>query len=109
MWRLTPIEDKHLVRALQGMDRAFHPAASDEPFFLKLLAQSPPSVRAYLQSVAALANGRLTLLQRELISLAVAEINGSNYCLATHDQSARHAGLSDEEILSARNACANDP
>ena len=109
MWRLTPIEDKHLVRALKGIDRTPHPATSNEAFFLKLLALSPASVRAYLQAEAALANGMLTLLQREQIALAVAEINGSNYCVATHEQAARHAGLGDKEILSARNASASDP
>lgn len=65
-------------------------------------------MKAYLLAEEALGNGRLTLHQREEISLAVAEINGSNYCLATHELAGKQAGLSDEEVTLARKAWSND-
>lgn len=50
--------------------------------------------------------GRLSQRQREQIALAVAEINGSQYCLRAHALAGRKAGLSGEEIQSARRAAA---
>jgi len=76
------------------------------PNFLKTLAQSPAAALAYLLAEDALAEGRLSARQREQIALAVAEINGSKYCLIAHAAAGRKAGLTGEEIESARRAAA---
>jgi uncharacterized peroxidase-related enzyme len=77
--------------------------------FLHLLANSPAARQGYLACQDALAAGQLSLRQRELLALAIAEINGSRYCLAAHGALARKLGLSSEEIRSARMAAATDP
>jgi uncharacterized peroxidase-related enzyme len=78
------------------------------PNFLRILANSPAAARACLAAEGALAQGRLSEREREQIALAVAEINGSKYCLLAHAAAARNAGLSGEEIESARRAAARD-
>lgn len=64
---------------------------------------------AYLQAEDTLAKGRLSKRKRAQIALAVAEINGCKYCLLAHSVVARNAGLTEEEIDSARRAAAQEP
>ena len=109
MWRLTPIEAGPSDKDLQAIAEKLHPNERDIPNFLRLLAKSRAATVAYVQAEEALANGELTPYQREQIALAVAEIDGSAYCLAVHEKVAREIGLSDEEIQSARKALANNP
>jgi uncharacterized peroxidase-related enzyme len=77
--------------------------------FLRLLAHSPAATRAFMACEAALAGGELSLRQREQIALAVAEINGSKYCLSAHYALAKQRGLSEADIRFARRATASDP
>jgi len=77
--------------------------------FIHLLANSPAVTESYLACQGALAQGQLTVRQRELLALAVAEINGSNYCLSAHSALAKKAGLSEDDIRFARKATAADP
>jgi len=77
--------------------------------FLHLLANSPAALQAYDAGTAALAHGQLTPRQRELLALAVAEINGAQYCLSAHYAIARSLGLNASEIRAARRAASADP
>ncbi len=56
-----------------------------------------------------MAQGHLSARDRELIALAVAEINGSAYCLSAHYAFARELGIAEEEIRMARHARSSDP
>jgi uncharacterized peroxidase-related enzyme len=109
MWRLTPIDSEIPAPELPKSAGQYPRAVNEVSNFLRLLAKSPASATAFLQAQAALAKGQLTPPQREEIALAVAAINGSNYCLVTHEAAARQAGLGPEEIASARKASAKDP
>src|SRR5262249_6188574 len=84
-------------------------AAVPDCAFLRLLANSPAATEGYLAHQRALAGGQLTLREQELLALAVAEINGSKYCLAAHNALAQLAGLTAQEIQFARRATAADP
>ncbi|MDR3458643.1 MAG: carboxymuconolactone decarboxylase family protein [Verrucomicrobiae bacterium] len=106
MWRLTPVDPKEFAAELPS--KAGH-SGNGISQFLTLLANSPASLKAFLQAEQALGNGQLTPAQREEISILVAEINGSNYCLAAHELAGKEAGLCDQEIWSARKALASDP
>ena len=72
--------------------------------FLHLLANSPAALQGYLACAGALSQGQLTPRQRELLALAIAEINGAKYCLFAHYALARKLGLSADEIRAARRA-----
>jgi len=103
MWRLTPIDPKEFATDLPPT------AGNGATQFLALLANSPAAMKAFLAAEAALGHGQLTAVQREEISILVAEINGSNYCLAVHELAGKSAGLGDAEIWSTRKALASDP
>jgi uncharacterized peroxidase-related enzyme len=77
--------------------------------FLRLIARAPAVQQAYVTAQAALAQGRLVSTQRELISLAVAEINNSKFGVAMHSLAGRRMGLSEQDIELARRASAVEP
>ena len=106
MLRLNPVEPDQVGKELQGLLERGRPGFEGIPNFLRILAKSPAAALAYAQAEGALAQGRLSGRQREQIALAVAEINGSKYCLLAHSVTGRNAGLTGEEIQSARHAAA---
>jgi len=108
MLRLNPVEPHQVGKELQGMLERKHPGYEGIPNYLRILAKSPAAALAYALAEGALADGQLSGRQREQIALAVAEINGSRYCLLAHSAAGRNAGLTGEEIQSARRAAAPD-
>ena len=107
MCRLTPTETGKSFEEIKAITGTVDPARI--PNFLRLLTKSPASAKAFVQAETALANGELTQLLREKIALLVAEINGSEYCLAYHERNAREAGVHDTEIQLARKASSDEP
>jgi uncharacterized peroxidase-related enzyme len=74
------------------------------PNLFRTVASSPAALEGYLGLSGALGKGALPAPTRERIALAVAEINGCNYCLSAHAYLGRNlAKLSDDEITSNRN------
>ena len=62
-------------------------------------------MEGYLGLSGALAKGKLPAPTRERIALAVAEINGCDYCLAAHSYLGKNvAKLDDAEVLANRRA-----
>ena len=108
MLRPTPIEPGQFSKELQGMLERSNVRLEEIPNFLRILAKAPAAALAYMRIDRTLAAGQLAERQREQIALAVAEINGSNYCLRAHSVIGANTGLSDEEIQSARRASAPD-
>lgn len=78
------------------------------PNIFKAMANSPAVLTAYLCVGDALEGGRLSAQLREQIALAVAEINGCQYCLAAHVAAGKMVGLSKDEILNNRRARSSD-
>jgi uncharacterized peroxidase-related enzyme len=78
------------------------------PNLMKTLAHSAAVLEGYLGLNQALSS-TLSATQREQIAIAVANANGCRYCLSAHSAIGNSAGLSAEEISSAREARANDP
>ena len=69
------------------------------PNLFRVVANSPAALEGYLGMSGALARGALPAQTRERIALAVAQLNGCDYCLAAHSFLGRNlAKLSDEEI-----------
>ena len=80
------------------------------PNLFRLVANSPAALEGYLALSGALAKGKLPAATRERIALAVAEINGCNYCLSAHTYLGKNlAKLDDAEIAANRNGSSNDP
>lgn len=78
------------------------------PNMMTTMAQSPAVLEAYVNFSGALAAGVLDAGQREQIALVSAEINACGYCAAAHTAIGATVGLSNDQILSARNAQADD-
>jgi uncharacterized peroxidase-related enzyme len=54
-------------------------------------------------------NRAVDLKTREIIGLAISEVNGCNYCLGSHSYAANMAKLPVDEIILARKRHATDP
>ncbi len=74
------------------------------PNFTRVMANSPAVLEGYLGLSGALMSGSLPLKLREAIALEVAEQNGCEYCLSAHTAIGKLVGLTDNEILDAREA-----
>jgi len=83
---------------LEGVKQAFGAV----PNVFKVLAHSPAVLGSYLQFHQANQGSSLTDLQREVVALAVSQVNGCEYCLAVHTAIGGKAGLSAEQLRSAR-------
>ncbi|MCA8950918.1 MAG: peroxidase-related enzyme [Planctomycetes bacterium] len=79
------------------------------PNMMRVLANGPAGLSAYLAFSGALGDGRLPAALREQIALAVAEINQCDYCLSAHAAIGKMVGLDAAAIAAARAAGAGDP
>lgn len=66
------------------------------------MGNSPAALEAYLAMSGALKKGDLSTEDREVIYLAVSEMNGCHYCVSAHTKIAGGAGMSEEQIVGAR-------
>ena len=78
------------------------------PNMTRVMANSPAVLEAYLSFSGALAEGSLNAKLRELIALEVGEQNACQYCVSAHTAIGKMAGLSDAEILAARDTRSSD-
>ena len=80
------------------------------PNLFRLVANSPAALKGYLGLGAAVSASSLGVKTQERIALAVAEINGCDYCASAHTYLGRNvAKLDDAEITANRNGSSNDP
>ena len=80
------------------------------PNMFRLVSTSPQALEGYLGMSGALAKGALPAATRERIALAVAEVNGCDYCLSAHAYLGKNlAKLDDAEITANRSGASNDP
>lgn len=78
------------------------------PNFLKVIANSPPALRAFLGLHGIANGGSLDAATRERIALALAQQNACEYCVSAHTALGRKTGLSGEEVLAARAGTSSD-
>ena len=94
-------EQKALLDAIQGQ-------LGMVPNFLKVFANSPVALRAFLGLHGVANGGTLDAPTRERIALALAQQNGCEYCVSAHTAIGRKAGLSGDEMTAARNGGSED-
>jgi uncharacterized peroxidase-related enzyme len=105
----TPPTIETAPPAAQPLLRAIKRQLGVAPNLFRLVANSPAALEGYLGLSAALAEGELPPATRERIALAVAQINGCDYCLSAHTYLGRHiAKLDDAEIVANRHASSTD-
>jgi uncharacterized peroxidase-related enzyme len=76
------------------------------PNVVRVLANAPAALEAYLNFDGALAGGIFDSKIREQIALAVAESNLCSYCLSAHTFIGGRVGLTEKEIADAGRAVA---
>jgi uncharacterized peroxidase-related enzyme len=79
------------------------------PNMFRLLANSPAALEGLTNLRSALATGELDTRTAERIALAVAQIDGCDYCLSAHSYvGAKVAKLDSAELIANRNGRSND-
>lgn len=78
------------------------------PNFLKVFANSPDALKAFLGLHGIANGGSLDPQTRERIALALAQQNTCEYCLSAHTAIGRKAGLSTAEIEANRAGSSQD-
>ncbi len=80
------------------------------PNLFRMVANSPAAIEGYLGMFGALAKGALPAATGERIAIAVAELNGCDYCASAHAYLGRHVAKLDEaEMAANRRGTSNDP
>ena len=106
----TPPRIEDAPTASQPLLHAVVKQLGSAPNLFRLVANSPAALEGYLALSGALAKGALTAATRERIALAVAEVNGCDYCLAAHTYLGQHvAKLDAAELAANRRGQSNDP
>ncbi len=80
----TPATIDAAPAASQASLEAVNKLLGTVPNLFRIVANSPSTLEGYLGLNGALGQGALDAKTRERIALAVAEVNGCNYCLAAH-------------------------
>jgi uncharacterized peroxidase-related enzyme len=80
----TPASIEASPAAAQPLLQAVNKMLGVTPNLFRVVANSPAALEGYLGLNGALGKGSLDARTRERIALAVAEINGCDYCLSAH-------------------------
>lgn len=78
------------------------------PNFLKVFANSPAALKAFLGLYGAAKEGVLNEQTRERIGIALAQQNACEYCLSAHSALGARAGLDQAEIEANRAGASRD-
>jgi uncharacterized peroxidase-related enzyme len=108
MSRLKAIDPSTATGSAKDLLGAAQERMGMTPNILKIMANSPAALQAYLGFSSALAGGSLSADLRERIALAVSEKNGAKYCLSAHGAIGRTVGLSGQDITDSRLGTAPD-
>ena len=105
----TPATIEAAPAASQPLLNAVRQQLGIAPNLFRLVANSPAALEGYVRLSGALSKGELPAATRERIALAVAEINGCDYCLSAHTYLGRNvAKLDDAEMTANRHGASND-
>ena len=108
MTRINAIDPSEATGKVKELLDATQAKLGVTPNMMRTMAQSPAVLEAYLNFGAALGKGLLKAKVREQIALVSAEANQCGYCAAAHTAIGKMVGLSEDAILAAREASAED-
>ncbi len=108
MSRINLIENETANNEQKALLEAIQSQLGMVPNFLRVFANSPAALRAFLGLHSIAGEGSLTAATRERIALALAEQNSCEYCLSAHTALGRKAGLNGDEIEANRAGTSQD-
>ncbi|HRG97046.1 MAG TPA: carboxymuconolactone decarboxylase family protein [Polyangiaceae bacterium] len=92
-------------RSLEGVQKQL----GSVPNLFRIVANSPAALEGYLGLNAALSKGRIDGPTRERLAVAVAELNGCEYCLSAHAYLGKNlAKLDDAELRRNQEGSSSD-
>jgi uncharacterized peroxidase-related enzyme len=109
MSRINVVESATATPAQKELLDAIQAKLGMVPNFLKVFANSPVALQAFLGLYGVAGDGSLDPLDRERIALALAQQNGCQYCVSAHTAIGRKTGLSADEMAAARGGTSDDP
>ena len=95
------VEQKNLLDAIQAK-------LGMVPNFLRVFANSPAALKAFLGLYGVASEGSLSPQTRERIAVALAQQNSCEYCLSAHTAMGRKAGLTGNEMAANRAGSSED-
>lgn len=105
----TPQAIEHAPEKAQPLLNAVKAKLGKAPNLYLLTSNSPAALEGLLSLNGALGQGALDAATRERIALAIANVNGCDYCNSAHTFLAKNiAKLSDDEIARNRDGRSND-
>ncbi len=102
MSRITVIDNNNATSEQRELLDAMQLQLGMVPNFLKVFANSPAALRAFLGLHGIASEGSLDAPTRERIALALAQQNACEYCVSAHTAIGRKAGLNGAEIEANR-------
>ena len=108
MSRINLVTDAQANEEQQALYAAIQSQLGMVPNFLKVFANSPAALRAFLGLHGIAGEGSLDAQTRERIALGLAEQNACEYCVSAHTAIGRKAGLSNTEIEANRAGSSED-
>ena len=108
MYRISPVNSVSAESKVAATLSQVKASLGKVPNFLATLANAPAALDGFLSLTKALARGRLSAGQREILALAVAQENECQYCLSAHTESAKAVGISGPNVLEAREGNSDD-
>lgn len=105
----TPATIEEAPEAARPTLEAVKKQLGSVPNIFRIVANSPAALDGYVGLNGALSKGKLAAPTRERIALAIAELNGCDYCLAAHSYLGKNlARLDDAEIMANRHGGSTD-
>lgn len=108
MARVAVIDPQTATGEAKSLLDAVQSALGMVPNFIRVLANSPAALNAFLGLHGIAGAGALDPMTRERIALAVAEQNACQYCVSAHTAIGRKVGLDNQEMLANRMGRSSD-
>jgi uncharacterized peroxidase-related enzyme len=108
MSRINIVTNESASAEQKGLFDAIQSQLGMVPNFLKVFANSPAALRAFLGLYGIANEGSLDGQTRERIAVALAQQNACEYCLSAHNAIGREAGLTTAEIEANRAGTSHD-
>jgi len=108
MARINIVSPESANREQKALYDAIQAQLGMVPNFLKVFANSPAALKAFLGLHSIAGEGSLDAQTRERIALALAQQNSCAYCLSAHTAIGRKVGLNGAEIEANRAGTSQD-
>lgn len=108
MSRITTVTNDIASAEQQALFDAIQGQLGFVPNFLRVFANSPAALKAFLGLFGIASSGSLDARTRERIALTVAQQNGCSYCVSAHTALGSNAGLSGADIAASRAGNSDD-